>query len=1463
MPNRVSLPLLPATTARRITPTDVSQFVRLDQCERFLRLRLAERAGHDFMESYGVSLQRIPPLMSLSGRTFESAVENQLSQRFRCVQFAPRYNSSHNRSANNAEIINEIRNLQPGQTVLLFQTRLEVVLSQWQLRGDVDLIKLSRSFDGHLDVLIADLKSTAEVKVEHRLQVAFYYQMIAELLQQADLTPSKLRIGILFRPPVDPCPEETAEATPRRQAAQAEFMLTDFLLEIVADPDAYLRSACDLVLEPTSTAQRVADCDLDDLPYCLSFKCDGCLYTEFCMKSSAAAEDLSLLPYINSTEKEALKRNGVSTIDSLATLKQFATDNDFHLVPTPGREQHVKQLASTWPVGPRLDELIHRAKSYRQSVRCDGSRSLAFIPDKGNSSLPVSRPDLNPNLIWLYLDAQQDPLEGRVYLLGALAVACEDGVPVARRSVVRMTEGPPNSSVKERDLFVVWTRELLVAVVEIASSTLSEGKKVPIHLVFFDRYEQRLMLEGLARNFPAMLEKTPPLYDFLTQIAAFDSPIASFLDEEVRTFKNFPMTCQSLQSLATYLKFDWNHPYRFRDLFRARLFDYLGKIDIDGVNEWYTRRARFGSSIPPEYAYAAWKQLPDPAPGCSDEFVDFRAVTRELLLAFQARRLEAIAHVAAKISGNPNTKKTAFQLPELVGFEDKARHLAGALDEFVRIERLVSLVEWKSIRHMQPEQRVLKGECLLVRYLEADQESGVAEQNRENERRRLKKEQLEAEFRSKNPDKTVRLTKEQKAECQWSSDGLRLKLRVETTGIDCDLDEMLLLSTLRDNEIIVIMPRLTVDERLPPDQQKPFTPTPKQLLYGQRAKLIHVKPTVKDDTGRVTAAMAEIALMDSFGNHNTTPFVFSSNNRNLTDGELYTLDPCPNEWFAYWCSKVVGGLCNGNSNALYNRLATPPKPDDISEAIPSPPQSTHYPVSTGQQAFLAGLDAFNALNLLHDFEPSKREFIAKHATTPILLVQGPPGTGKSYSTAFAVFARLQEAMWTGSGMSVGERGSPSLSPKSQTGRKCRVFLSCKTHAATDVLMTNVVEVQKKLRQLQSANPRLFDTHFDRRILDVPIYRIVSKEAAALPDSVISLPKERDRPKGTPKNTTLLDGLKYAIVATTPGGVYDLVKDDLFAYPLCELLVLDEASQMNLPEALMAALALQPDAPIIVVGDHRQMPPIVKHDWDKETRRTFRQYQAYRSLFDTLRLQTPTPPIIRFEESFRLHGAMAEFLRREVYHQDGIAYRSRKMEQLPLFAHDDNFVAAVLHPDYPLVVVVHDEHNSQVRNPFEQNLIGPILRTLADSTKYGLNPLDGLGVVVPHRAQRAALQQAFPELAVSDAETGLSIQSAVDTVERFQGGERKVVMVSATESDRGYLLASAGFLLDPRRLTVAVSRAKQKMILVASRSVFSLFSPDEDTFANALLWKNLLNRTCVYELWSGSCQGVAVTVWGGC
>ena len=65
------------------------------------------------------------------------------------------------------------------------------------------------------------------------------------------------------------------------------------------------------------------------------------------------------------------------------------------LVPAPGKEALARRLAATWPVGPRLDELIHRARRYRRWKR-DAIDALPYIPSKGYGSLPYCDADAEP-----------------------------------------------------------------------------------------------------------------------------------------------------------------------------------------------------------------------------------------------------------------------------------------------------------------------------------------------------------------------------------------------------------------------------------------------------------------------------------------------------------------------------------------------------------------------------------------------------------------------------------------------------------------------------------------------------------------------------------------------------------------------------------------------------------------------------------------------------------------------------------------------------------------------------------------------------------------------------------------------------------------------------------------------------------------------------------------------------------
>src|ERR1051326_1694349 len=111
--NTVPLPVLPNDRPLRLTPTDVSMFVRFEQCERFLRFRLAERAGQKFMEDYDVTPQRIMPLLSLSGHEFEEGIEKSLGSHFRTVHYAAKASQAHNRPDNNREVVAEARKLKP------------------------------------------------------------------------------------------------------------------------------------------------------------------------------------------------------------------------------------------------------------------------------------------------------------------------------------------------------------------------------------------------------------------------------------------------------------------------------------------------------------------------------------------------------------------------------------------------------------------------------------------------------------------------------------------------------------------------------------------------------------------------------------------------------------------------------------------------------------------------------------------------------------------------------------------------------------------------------------------------------------------------------------------------------------------------------------------------------------------------------------------------------------------------------------------------------------------------------------------------------------------------------------------------------------------------------------------------------------------------------------------------------
>ena len=148
----------------------------------------------------------------------------------------------------------------------------------------------------------------------------------------------------------------------------------------------------------------------------------------------------------------------------------------------------------------------------------------------------------------------------------------------------------------------------------------------------------------------------------------------------------------------------------------------------------------------------------------------------------------------------------------------------------------------------------------------------------------------------------------------------------------------------------------------------------------------------------------------------------------------------------------------------------------------------------------------------------------------------------------------------------------------------------------------------------------------------------------------------------------------------------------------------------------------------------------------------RRYAPHDTTFAQLEAEARTA----LDESFRLPAEVADFLHRYVYAHDGIAFHSQNRQRLPAVQGLEGWLSYALAPDHPMILIEHNDDSSQQANACEAVVIEALVQ--AACVQLQLDVTTGLGIVVPHRAQKALLQARLPHLA-----------GAVDTVERFQGG----------------------------------------------------------------------------------------------
>nr|WP_314474660.1 AAA domain-containing protein [uncultured Prevotella sp.] len=435
-----------------------------------------------------------------------------------------------------------------------------------------------------------------------------------------------------------------------------------------------------------------------------------------------------------------------------------------------------------------------------------------------------------------------------------------------------------------------------------------------------------------------------------------------------------------------------------------------------------------------------------------------------------------------------------------------------------------------------------------------------------------------------------------------------------------------------------------------------------------------------------------------------------------------------------------------------------------------------------------------SLTLSRSYHPDYDEIIlkAKQAQDYFLLI-GPPGTGKtSQALQFLVREQLAEK---------------SKVQSSKFKVQSSILLLAYTNRAVDEICNMLTENELDYIRIGnefSCDPKYSD-HLLKEVLD---------ENATL-NSIKS---------------TLADA--QIVVATTSTMNSNAA---LFNIKHFDLAIIDEASQILEPNIIGLLTVRHAERRaidrFILIGDHKQLPAVVQQS-DAETEiddgelLSINLFSCANSLFERLilteRAAERTDFIGTLRKQGRMHPDIADFANRKFYTREQLECvpLAHQLEQTLSYNEtsedetDDVLKAhrMIFIPSKPC----RQLNISEKVNTEEARIITDLLRRLYRQLGNNFDPQKSVGVIVPYRNQIAMIRKEIEKLGIPELE-----EISIDTVERYQGSQRDIILYSFTIQSRYQLdfLTANTFYEDgqpiDRKLNVAITRARKQLILTGN------------------------------------------------
>jgi regulator of nonsense transcripts 1 len=417
---------------------------------------------------------------------------------------------------------------------------------------------------------------------------------------------------------------------------------------------------------------------------------------------------------------------------------------------------------------------------------------------------------------------------------------------------------------------------------------------------------------------------------------------------------------------------------------------------------------------------------------------------------------------------------------------------------------------------------------------------------------------------------------------------------------------------------------------------------------------------------------------------------------------------------------------------------------------------------------------------------------------PLSLIQGPPGTGKTVTSAAIVYHLVQQGQGQVLVCAPSNVAVDQLTEKiHQTGLK-------------------VVRLCAKSREAVSSPVEFLTLHHQVRHLDTPKMTELQK-LQQLKDDQGELSAKDEKRYRTLKRAAEFEILRTAqVICCTCVGAGD---PRLSKFRFKQVLI-DESTQATEPECLIPVVLGAKQ--LILVGDHCQLGPVIM--CKKAARAGLSQ-----SLFERLVLLDIKP--IRLQVQYRMHPCLSEWPSNTFYEgtlQNGVAINERLLKNL-------KFPWPV--PEKPMIYyncVGYEEisaSGTSYLNRAEANMCEQVVTYML---KSGVNPQQ-IGVITPYEGQRFYCVNLMRRSGSLRAELYDEIEVA--SVDSFQGREKDFIILSCVRSNDHQ---GIGFLNDPRRLNVALTRARYGLVILGNPKVLS----------KQPLWNNLLchfkENNCLVE-----------------